>query len=174
MNRNIALVSGWLLLFGFAFTTDARGEGIAEELAELRKLVAELERDYEARIGALEARLEAAEQAAVGARRDATEAYEIAEQTAMAQSSGTSAANTFNPAMGAVLVGRYANLDRGWDEIAGFQPGGEIGTGERGFALGEAEINFKANVDSDYFGNLTFALASEGGAVKVELEEAWL
>ncbi len=174
MNRNIALVSVWLLLFGFAFATDARGEGIAEELAELRKLVAELERDYEARIGALEARLEAAEQAAVGARRDATEAYEIAEQTAMAQSSGTSAANTFNPAMGAVLVGRYANLDRGWDEIAGFQPGGEIGTGERGFALGEAEINFKANVDSDYFGNLTFALASEGGAVEVELEEAWL
>ncbi len=174
MNRKTALVSGWLLLLGSAFNTDARGEGIGDELAELRQLVVELKRDYEARLSKLETRLAAAEQAAAGARRDASDAYEIAEETAIAQSAGVSAANTFNPAMGAVLVGRYADIDRGWNEIPGFQPGGEIGTVEQGFTLGEAEINFKANVDADFFGNLTFALASEDGAVEVELEEAWV
>jgi len=152
----------------------AHAQDLASEVAELRELLAEVQQDYESRISDLEARLARAEQLASGAQDAATEAFEIAEETAIVQSSGTSAANTFNPALGAVLSGRYASIDSGWDEIPGFQPGGEIGSGESGFALGEAEVNLKANVDDRYFGNLTVAIHDHEGEVETELEEAWL
>ena len=67
-----------------------------------------IQQDYEARISDLEIRLAKAEQLASGAKREATEAFDIAEQTAIDQSAGTSAANTFNPALGAVLSGLYS------------------------------------------------------------------
>jgi len=163
-----------LLLVAATCIPTAHAADIANEIAELRAALLEMQRDYENRISDLEKRLANAEQLASGAQRDASEAFEIAEQTAIDQSSGATAANTFNPALGAVLSGRYANFDQGWEEIPGFQPAGEIGTGESGFALGEAEINLKANVDDRYFGNLTFAVADEEGEVEVELEEAWV
>jgi hypothetical protein len=146
----------------------------AGEIAELRLLVSDMKNDYETRISALEERLALTERTARSAERDAEEAFELAEQTAIDQSSGTSAPNTFNPAIGAILVGGYADVDTGWDEIPGFQPGGEIGTGDSGFSVGEAEINLKANVDAKYYGNLTIGLHEEDGAVEVGLEEAWL
>jgi hypothetical protein len=145
-----------------------------DEISELRQLVEDMRQDYERRISDLETRLARSERAAQTAQRDAEEAFELAEQTAIDQGSGTSAANTFNPAIGAILSGGYADVDQGWEQIPGFQPGGEIGTGASGFTVGEAEINLKANVDAKYFGNLTFALAEEDGSLEVELEEASL
>jgi len=145
----------------------------AGEIAELRQLVTEMRTDYETRISALEARLVAAERAARGAERDAEEAYEIAEQTAVDQGAGTSAPNSYNPSIGAILMGHYADVDSGWDEIPGFQPGGEIGTGGSGFSLGEAEINMQANVDAKHFGNVTIGLHEDEGELEIELEEAW-
>lgn len=162
-----------VLLIG-TFLSTANAQDLASEVAELRQLLSAVQQDYQTRISELEIRLERAELMASGAQRDATEAFEIAEQTAIDQSSGTSAANTFNPSLGAVLSGRYASIDQGWDEIPGFQSAGEIGTGRSGFALGEAEFNLKANVDDRYFGNLTLAIHDHGGEVEVELEEAWL
>ena len=162
-----------VLLIG-TFLSTANAQDLASEVAELRQLLSAVQQDYQTRISELEIRLERAELMASDAQRDATEAFEIAEQTAIDQSSGTSAANTFNPSLGAVLSGRYASIDQGWDEIPGFQPAGEIGTGRSGFALGEAEFNLKANVDDRYFGNLTLAIHDHGGEVEVELEEAWL
>ena len=144
------------------------------EIAELRQLVDDMKTDYEARIAELEERLARAERAASGARREASEAVELAEQTAIDLSSGATAANTFNPSIGAILGGRDADVGRGWEEIPGFQPAGEIGTGESGFSLGEAEINLKANIDARYYGNATFGFHEEDGAVEVELEEAWV
>jgi len=161
------------LLLCSAAVSAANAQELASEVAELRTLLTAVQNDYEARISDLETRLARAEQLASGAKRDATEAFEIAEQTAIEQSSGTTAANTYNPAVGAVLSGRYASVDQAWDEIPGFQPAGEIGTGESGFALGEVEINLNASIDDRYFGNLTFALHDDGGEVAVELEEAW-
>ena len=163
-----------LLMMAATCMPVAHAADIAGEIADLRAAIQEMQRDYESRISELEDRLANAEQLASGAQRDASEAFDIAEQTAIDQSSGATAANTFNPSLGAVLSGRYANFDQGWEEIPGFQPAGEIGTGEPGFALGEAEINLKANVDDKYFGNLTFAIADEEGEVEVELEEAWV
>jgi hypothetical protein len=149
-------------------------QDVEQEIEELRLLVEAMQLDYESRISELELRLARSERTAQTAQRDADEAIELAEQTAIDQTSGSSAPNAFNPAIGAILVGGYADIDRGWDEIPGFQPGGEIGTGQSGFTVGEAEINLNANIDAKYFGNLTVGIHEDDGAVEVELEEAWL
>ena len=163
------------VLLSFVLTLSAASaEDLAEEISELRQLLTEAREDYENRINELEERLARAERVAQGAQRNADEAFEIAEQTAIDQSSGSSAANTFNPALGAALVGRLANVDRGWEAIPGFLPAGEIGTGNSGFALGEAEINLNAIIDANFFGNLTLAVESENGETEIGLEEAWV
>ena len=146
----------------------------SDEVAELRQMIVEMRENYEQRISDLESRLDMAERDASGARREAGEAIELAEQTAIEQSSGTSAPNTFNPAIGAILDGGYADVGSGWDQIPGFQPAGEIGTGESGFTPGEVELNLKASVDTRYFGNITVSFAEEDGDVEAEFEEAWV
>jgi hypothetical protein len=168
-------VSALMVAIGLPlFMSQACAQSTADDVADLRQIVEDMRQEYEARISDLEERLASAERLAKSARDDAGEAVELAEQSAIDQSSGSSAANTFNPAIGAVLIGRYADVDGGWDEIPGFQPGGEIGTGSSGFSLGEAEINLKASVDTRYYGNLTVSVADEDGATEVGLEEAWL
>jgi hypothetical protein len=163
-----------LILALSACASPAGAQDAAGEIAELRELVAEMRTDYEQRITELENRLAAAERSARGAERDAEEAIELAEQTAIDQSAGSSSPNVYNPAIGAILMGGYADVGPGWEEIPGFQPGGEIGTDEPGFSIGEAEINMKASIDAKYFGNLTLGLHEDEGAVEVEIEEAWL
>jgi hypothetical protein len=137
------------------------------EIQELKTLLQELKADYEARILSLESRLDRAE-------RQSTDAYELAEETAISASSGQTAANTFNPSIGSVLVGRYSNLDNNWETIPGFAGGGELGPGTSGFSLGESEINFKASVDGLFYGNLTLALEDEDGDTEIGVEEAWI
>jgi len=162
-----------LLILGMPVSS-VFAQDLASEVAELRSLLTQVQTDYDARISDLENRLATAERQSRRAQRDAEEAVELAEQTAIDQSSGSSSPNTFNPAIGAVLVGGYADVDRSWDQVPGFQPAGEIGTGEDGFSIGEAEINLKANVDAKYYGNLTVGIGDEDGSVEVGLEEAWL
>ncbi len=151
-----------------------RAAPLAEEVAELRRQLALLQSDYADRLSALETRLQAAERRARQAERVAEDAVEMAEQAAIDGSAAASAPNTFNPSIGAVLTGRFADLDRGWDALPGFEPGGEIGTGGPGFALGEAELNLKANVDANFFGSLTVAVGEEDGEAEFGIEEAWL
>lgn len=162
-----------LLILGMPMAS-VFAQDLASEVAELRSLLIQVQTDYDARISDLENRLASAERQSRRAQRDADEAFELAEQTAIDQSSGTSSPNTFNPAIGAVLTGSYADVGRSWDQVPGFQPGGEIGTGESGFSVGEAEINLKANVDTKYYGNITVGIGEEDGSVEVGLEEAWL
>ena len=144
-----------------------------DPIADLRQEVQELRRAYEARIDALEARIAVAELAATRARTSASEAVEIAEDTAIATTAGSAAANVFNPAIGVVLVARAADIDRRWETIPGFIPSGELGPGTSGFSLGESEVNLKANIDDLFFGNVTLALQDEDGETEIALEEAW-
>jgi hypothetical protein len=162
------------MLLGCASISAAGAQDLNSEVAELQQLVADMRQDYEQRISRLEERLAIAEILANSAARDADDAFELAEQTAIDQSGGSSAPNAFNPSIGAVLAGHYASIDSGWDEIPGFMPAGEIGSGDSGFAVGEAEINLKASVDARYFGNLTIGLHEDDGEVEVGIEEAWL
>jgi hypothetical protein len=173
MQVKISNAAIMLLAIGLPVSA-TNAQDLSTEVVELRQLIIEMRDDYERRIGDLEARLDKAERDARGARRDAGEAIELAEETAINQSAGSSAPNTFNPAIGAVLNAHYADVGTGWEEIPGFQPAGEIGTGGSGFSLGEAEFNLKANIDARFFGNITFALAEEDGEAVVEFEEAWM
>jgi len=171
---SVSLLAYILPVLSTLSLSPAVAQDAAEDMADLRQLVEDMRQDYEARISDLEERLARTERLARGAQKDAGEAVELAEQTAIDQSSGASAPNTFNPSIGTVLAGRYADVDRGWNEIPGFQPGGEIGTGSSGFALSEAEINLKASVDNRYFGNLTIGVHEDDGETEVGVEEAWL
>ncbi len=153
--------------------TSVNAQDFANEVSELRQLLMTIQADYDARISDLEERLARAERQSRSAQRDADEAIELAEQTAIDRSAGSSAPNAFNPAIGAILVGGYADIDSSWDQIPGFQPAGEIGSGESGFSSGEAEINLNASVDARYFGNLTLGIGEVDGSVDVGLEEAW-
>lgn len=168
MNRFAIVFAGLPLLAGLA-----RADQTSDEIAELRLMLEEVRAEYETRIAELEGRLSRAEQLAQSAERNAQDAIVIAEDTGILVSAGAAAPNTFNPAIGAVLVARYADLDQSWEEIPGFLPGGELGSGEPGFSLGESELNLNASIDNLFFGNLTLALEDEAGETEVGVEEAW-
>lgn len=162
-----------LLVFGMPLTL-VNAQEPAAEIDELRQMMDTMRAEYDARISDLEERLARTEGQSRSAKRDADEAFALAEQTAIDATASSSAPNTFNPSLGAIISGQYASVGSGWEQIPGFQPAGEIGSGESGFSLGEAELNINANIDANYFGNVTFAIADEGGEVAVELEEASL
>jgi hypothetical protein len=134
------------------------------ELAEIREQIRQLKESYEARINALEQKLNEAE-----AARKAAPVAAAPAAPAAAPSAGIGA---FNPAISAVLQGAYGNLKQNPGEfrISGFPPGGEIGSGTRGFSLAESEITLAANVDDKFAGTLTFSLTPDN---TVAVEEAY-
>ena len=128
-----------------------------EDLKEIRRQIEELKSNYEARIQALEKKLQEAEAKVVAPAPPTT---------------APTASNAFNPAISAILQGRYANLsqDPASFAIAGFPLHGDVGPGPRGFSLSESEITLSANVDQKFTGVLTFALTPED---TVSVEEAY-
>ena len=156
----------WVLL-SVALVAQTAHADAAAEIQQLRELLLEIRSDYDARILDLETRLAKAE-------RKTSRAVEIAEDTAITAGAGQSGPNTFNPAIGSVLVGRYTNLDNNWESVPGFASDGELGPGDSGFSLGESEINFKAAIDGLFYGNLTLALEDDSGDTEVGVEEAWV
>ncbi len=156
------------------------------ELQQLRTQLQELRQQYEQRLQALEARLNQAQQAQAGTQGTASAAPTTDTQTAdagsgmalppeaaVASRKGNSA---FNPAIGMILTGTYANLSKdpeSWT-LSGFNLGGDghgVGPGQRGFSLGESEITFSANVDNLAYGALTLGLDGDN---EVEVEEAFV
>ena len=162
-----------LLLFLMSSATFAADE-LSNEVVELRQLLEQVKSEYETRIEQLELRLDHAEQLASEAKEDAEEAHEIAEDVAIAQTTGNASSNAFNPAIGAVLSASYRNVGAGWAAIPGVLSGGELGPGVSGFSLGESEVNLKASVDPNFFGNLTIALEEDDGESHIAVEEAWI
>ncbi len=142
------------------------------EVAEIREQLRQLRESYEARLQALEQRLKDAE--APKAREAAAAPVPAAAPPASASpvSSPASGIAAFNPAISAVLQGRYANLSQDPEKfaISGFAPGGDIGPGRRGFSLGESELAISANVDHLFAGNLIVSLTPEN---TVSVEEAY-
>jgi len=139
------------------------------ELAEIREQIRQLKENYEARIQALEQRLKEAEAAKPREAAAAPAPPIAAAPPAPSTASGIAA---FNPAISAVLQGRYANLSQDPSKftISGFAPGGDIGPGRRGFSLGESELAISANVDHLFAGNLIVSLSPEN---TVPVEEAY-
>ncbi len=154
------------------------------DLKQLRDQLRELRDTYQQRIDTLEKRLAAAEArsasastAAVEAGTTASEAIRsVAEVRATADSAARrpASASAFNPAVSLIIDSKLTRFQRDPSayRIDGFIPsGGEIGPPRKGFSLGESELAFSANVDHLFRGNARFALAEDGGAGVVEVEE---
>ncbi len=169
-------------------------------LTQIRDEIRRLKDDYEARIRALEQRVQAAETKADRLAAPAATAGTTAAATAGTMSSamgtpvpaavastpapmpaaasaprgGQAANNAFNPAIALILGGSYARFSQDPEQyrIQGFVPGGkEVGPGVRNFNLGESELTLSANIDHRFSGQLTFALAADD---TVGVEEAFV
>ncbi|HZX27785.1 MAG TPA: hypothetical protein VFF16_11980, partial [Telluria sp.] len=143
-------------------------------LAAIRAELAQMKQDYEARLAALEQRLQDAQAAAAQAQNAAQQAAQVSAPAAPPAPAAPAAANAFNPAISLVLGGTFSNLQRDpatW-RLGGFMPpAGEVGPGTRSFSLGESELTMAANIDPLFSGQLTFALGAEND---VSVEEAFM
>jgi len=141
------------------------------DLAEIREQIRQLKESYEARIQSLEQRLKEAEAraSAPGPQAAAAPPEAVATPAAPAPAMGIAA---FNPAIAVVLQGNYQNLkqDPALYAFNNIQLGEDISPGRRGFGLGESEINFSANVDHLFAGNLVVSLEPDNS---VSVEEAY-
>lgn len=128
------------------------------DLDALRTEIRDMKAAYEARIRALEARLQQAE---------------TRTETAAAQpqpSPETQTRSGFNPELSLILQGRYAHLeDRGERGISGFLTADSHGDGGHGFSVDGSELELSASVDPYFRGYLNAVLADG----EVEVEEAW-
>lgn len=158
MFRRKIIASGITLMLGAplpAFAMDSA------EMQQIRDEIKVLKQSYEARIDALEQRLQRAEAMADKAGSHGAQAESVVVQGTTG--APANAASAFNPAISMILSGTYANLsqDPADYRISGFIPGGEIGPGSRGFGLAESELVVSANIDPDFYGHLTLALSPE-------------
>jgi hypothetical protein len=146
-------------------------------LEDLRQQIDELRRQYDARIQALESRLQEAQRQAGNTNANTTATSEAAPREVPldpARPASRTGENRFNPAVSVVLSGGYNGLSKDPESwaIKGFIPGGEeLGPGARGFTLSESEITLSANVDHLFYGSLTFAVTPED---TVEVEEGYV
>jgi hypothetical protein len=142
----------------------------SEEMEKIRAEIQQMKQNYEARIQSLENKLEQAQASAGKAEASAAKAETAAVQ---ATSQTTASAGAFNPGIALILSGTYANLSQNPDNytITGFQSGGEIGPGERGFGLQESELDIYGNIDHYFYGSMSLALASDDTA---SVEEAFI
>jgi len=150
------------------------------DLAAIRDEIRQLKESYEARIRALEERLQNGEVAV--SRAPETTAAPTPPAAAAAPIAPVAAASAmppaasgiaaFNPAISAVLQGAYINLSQDPNKyaIAGFAPSGDIGPGPRSFSLAESELTLSASVDHSFAAALTFSLTPEN---TVSVEEAY-
>ncbi|MFO7541732.1 MAG: TonB-dependent receptor [Thiobacillus sp.] len=128
------------------------------DLAALRAELAEMKTAYEARIQALEDKIQQAEAPTAQAKPARTQAAEAP------------TGNSFNPDISLILQGRYAHLgDAGERHITGFLPAGGHDGVSRGFSLDGTELILSANIDPYFRGQAILVLADE-----VEIEEAWV
>ena len=154
MNRHTVIAAALASLFVSSTPASAADD---KELAAIREQIRQMKESYEARLAALEQRLQEAQAAPVAL-----------------PAAPPAAANAFNPNISLVLGGTYANLsqDPANYRLQGFVPaGGETGPGKRSFSLGESELTFAANIDPMFSGQLTFSLTGED---TIGVEEAYI
>jgi hypothetical protein len=156
-----------------------------EEFLQVKKALETLQKERaadQARIRTLEGRVKAAEAEARAAKATADTAAAgaaapgtVATTTAGTAAPGTGPAtqNAFNPAIGVVLNGNVDHFSRDPNtaRIPGFALGDDAKPGDKGFSLGESEINLSANIDQALYGELT---VSYPGDDSVSVEEAFI
>ncbi|NDP46781.1 MAG: TonB-dependent receptor [Sulfuriferula multivorans] len=129
------------------------------DLNALRAEIQALKTNYEARILALETRLEQTANAPPAV-------LPAADSVSPPQSAG----NRFNPDISLILQGGYARLGDGNEHrITGFMPSTHDNSPTRGFSLSGTELVMSTSIDPYFRGYLTLALQDE----KADIEEAW-
>ena len=157
------------------------------EVAELKRMLVQMQQRYEQRISTLEDRLAKDEETLKGtstqagsATTQAAQAQQTAasaQQAAIAASSAGDNANAFNPAIALVLQGKAISYSRDPKLYAlpGFQLGGDAGLEDEGLGLGETEMNLRANVDQLFYGEATLSLANSAtNGTSIDVEEGFL
>lgn len=153
----------FILLGAWLCAPLAAHAGNDEELRALRDELRQLKDSYQRRLEQLESRLQQAEQRTAEAPVTAPSAHVHHEPA--------SSANTLNPAVSLILAGTYGNQQR--DPVlppTGFAMSPHSPAGQ-GFNLGESELGISANIDPQYRGVATLALAAAGG---VSVENAYI
>ena len=155
------LIVATIPLSSHAQTTDQALASVREEISALRN-------DYEARIAALEDRLETLLSTGAAPSPPQPRATAVVPRVA--------AANAYNPEIGLILDAEWREFSRdgGDQNIPGFPSGGEDGIGTEGLSLGESELNLYANIDTRFYGGATLAFVDEAGESAVEIEEAYV
>lgn len=143
------------------------------DLQAIREQIQQLKQSYEQRIAQLEQRLQQAESTSKQAEATAAQAQATAQQAstvpAPAASSGEGA---FNPAVALILSGTYGQLKQNPAIPAtGFAMNANNPGYTQGFSLKESELGISANIDPDFRGVATMALAPAGG---VTVENAFV
>ena len=137
----------------------------SDEMEKLRAEIQQMKQSYETRIQSLESRLKDTETVA-------TQADKKADDAAVQASSKPSSSNALNPDISLILTGTLANRSQDSNyHITGFQAGGGVGPGSRGFSLGESELGVYANVDDKFYGGLNLSLSNNNTA---SVEEAFI
>lgn len=148
-------------LMATAFAAHAANE---DDLAAIRAQIADLKKNYEQRIAALEQRLADSEaKVAVVQKQPATPTDS---RPAVAAS-----ASAFNPEVSLILQGQFARgKDNHGRTMTGFAPASpEDGERKRGFSVDSTELVLAANIDPYWRGQAIVSM--QGGAA--EIEEAW-
>ena len=157
MFKKTYLSAALTVLLSHSFAASAAND---PDLQAIREQIQQLKQSYEQRITQLEQRLAQAE-------ADSRASVPVQAQPA-AQAASESA---FNPAILLVLGGTYGQLQQNPAVPAtGFAMSAHPGHSQ-GFNLGESELSIAANIDPDYRGVATLALASAGG---VSVENAFV
>lgn len=145
------------------------------ELDSIRAEIQQMKQNYEARIQSLEAKLEAAQSSIGKVEQSADQAQQSAakaETAVIAASSAPASANVFNPGISLILSGIYANRSQDSDyHLTGFQAGGDIGPGLRGFSLAESELGIYSNIDHYFYGGINLSVDADNN---VSAEEAFV
>ncbi len=182
------------------YSAPAKADDLSDMRQEMQAMqrqyqaaLTKLQHDYETKLQSMEKRLDATENKATAATQKADDAQktaaaaqsasEASTQTAAATpaspdaaaggSNAQSSANSFNPAIGAVLDGKgmvSTHNPNTW-RLPGFALGDEAKPPPRGVSIGESEINLQANVDQALFANLTVAFQNDNS---VNIEEAFI
>ena len=153
----------------------AQADPAAAEIAALRQEFATIRAAYEARLQALEQRLQRAEAQAAAPAQPASLAVAVEPPAPGPAAPGGSGANAFNPALSLILSGTYASRsqDPSHYAIAGFllPSGAELGPGPRGLQLAESELGISASIDPWLRGAAHIALHPDN---TVSVEEAYV
>lgn len=138
-----------------------------KDIEALRSEINGMKQSYESRIRELESKLYEME-------NKKSEEKKVAAPAPTSASSVKTSNNSFNPAIGVVLNGKYSTFSEDNADIKGFAIPEEGARGEEGFKIGESEVNLSASVDDKFRGSITTSFVNEDGSDGIEIEEAFV